>query len=50
MSWADAATSVVAEVIRTVRRSDMNALRKALPNVSFARRATANSGTVSDPA
>ncbi|NVL49842.1 hypothetical protein F2S72_08830 [Pseudomonas syringae pv. actinidiae] len=30
MSWADAAAPLVAEVIRTVGRSDMKALRKAL--------------------
>lgn len=30
MSWADAAAPVVAEVIRSVGRSDMKALRTAL--------------------
>ena len=30
MSWADAAAPVVAEVIRSVGRGDMKALRKAL--------------------
>lgn len=30
MSWADAAAPIVAEVIRSVGRSDMKALRKAL--------------------
>ncbi|OWJ92295.1 hypothetical protein B6S59_20810 [Pseudomonas sp. A46] len=30
MSWADAAAPLVAEVIRSVGRSDLKALRKAL--------------------